>query len=133
MNHAIVALGLLLAGATSAHTQGASPSKSKLNCEMGPVSRVFGGTEWLVYGCDDGRSMVVVSTGKNPASPFYFVLSPAADGYRIVGEGKGGKQASKAAGDDLSRLPASDFAKLLAETQAASKSKTPGRSDAKAR
>jgi hypothetical protein len=111
MKAAATAIGILIV-ATSA---GAAP---KLRCETGPIIRMFGGTEWLVYSCDDRRSMVVVSAQKNPAAPFYFLLTPVAGGYHVDGEGNGSKQASDAAGDELSRMSRGDFEKLLSDTSA---------------
>ena len=87
-----------------------------MKCEAGPLNRTFGGTEWLVYGCDDGSSMVVVSAPGNPAMPFYFFIRPEAGTYRIDGEGSGDKEASRTAGDSLSRLTPAELASLLAAT-----------------
>src|ERR1700722_9045111 len=47
----------------------ASPT---LNCKIGPIENIYGGTKWLVYGCDDKASVVVVTAPGNPAMPFYF-------------------------------------------------------------
>ena len=123
MKLAVMAFGALFAASVAASAEGAGPAAPQLRCEIGPVIRHFGGTDWLVYSCDDGRSMVVVSTEKNPAAPFYFLLTPASAGYRIDGEGNGNKQASDAAGDDLARMSAADFINLLAETRRAADQK----------
>jgi hypothetical protein len=88
-----------------------------MKCETGPVDRQFGGTNWVVYSCDDQRSMVVVSVKDNPASPFYFILSPKADSYDVYGEGNGSKSASDAAGGELSRLSIEELRQLLAATR----------------
>jgi hypothetical protein len=61
--------------------------------------------------------MVVVSTEKNPAAPFYFMLIPESGAYRIYGEGTGNKQFSDQAGDELSRMRAAELEKLLADTK----------------
>jgi len=114
MKLAIMSLGISLVPACVE----AAPN---LHCDVGPVSRVFGGTDWLVYSCDDRHSMVVVSAEKNPAAPFYFLLKPLANSYHVSGEGNGSKQASDAAGDELSRMTPADFAKLLAETTASTR------------
>jgi hypothetical protein len=91
--------------------------KPSLKCEQGPVKRVFGDTNWLVYGCDDVSTMVVVSDAGNPASPFYFIVFKEGDGYRIRGEGNGDKAASRAAVNELSQMSSEQFEKLLAETK----------------
>jgi hypothetical protein len=109
MKASAIAVGILLATT-------AAEAAPELRCETGPVSKMLGGTDWLVYSCDDRRSMLVVSADKNPARPFYFLLTPLANSYHVAGEGNGNKQASDAAGDELSRMTAADFAKLLAAT-----------------
>ena len=78
---------------------------------------MFGGTKWLVLSCDDQASMVVVSAQGNPASPFYFMVSPNGGSYSVSGEGNGDKAASDAAGADLSKLSPSDLALLLDATK----------------
>ncbi len=83
-----------------------------LKCEIGPAAKNFGNVPWLVYGCDDGRSVVVVSAPGNPAMPFYFMFYPEKEGYRLVGEGSGRKEASSAAFAELSRLSAADVMEL---------------------
>ena len=112
---AVFAFALTLsAGAARAE----QPAPSPMKCETGPLYRQFGGTDWTVYSCDDEHSMVVISRAGNPASPFYFILTPKSGAYAIHGEGNGSRMASDAAGDDLSRLTQADFAKMLAETKA---------------
>ncbi len=88
-----------------------------MRCETGPVKRTFGGTDWIVYSCDDQASMVVVSGEGNPASPFYFVLKPAGAGYTLSGEGNGDRTASDAAGAALAKMSPAELAALLAATR----------------
>ena len=107
----------MVLAAETAHAE--QPAPATLKCETGPVYRQFGGTDWTVYSCDDQQSMVVISRAGNPASPFFFMLTPKSGKYAIYGEGNGSKAASDAAGDDLSRLTQADLANLLAETKAA--------------
>jgi hypothetical protein len=110
----VMMLGLIAAGMGQAKAQQTSPAPMK--CESGPTSRTLGGSNWLVYSCDDQASMVVVSAQGNPASPFYFFLTPSGGTYRIMGEGTGDKKASDAAGDALSKMNPADFTALLAAT-----------------
>jgi hypothetical protein len=91
--------------------------QAPLNCDIGPITRTFGGTQWLVYSCRDNRSVVVFSAPGNPAMPFYFMFSPSGQGYRLVGEGTGQKQFTEAALKDLSKLVEQDILKLVAETK----------------
>jgi hypothetical protein len=75
---------------------------SPLNCDVGPDKRLIGGNEWLVYACDDGASIVVVSAKGNPAGPFVFsFIRDLLGKHHLRGEGNGDKTASKAAFDEL--------------------------------
>jgi hypothetical protein len=95
-----------------AWSQAASP-KPNLKCFKGPLKRTYGGGHWLVYACDDGKSLVVVSDKGNAAFPFYFMLSPFSGSYHVDGEGTGNKSASDAAGDELSHLSAAQIEALI--------------------
>ena len=95
----------------------AQDQETPLQCDVGPLKMTFGGNPWLVYSCSDGKTLVVVSDGDNPASPFYFVLQPRGDHYGMTGEGTGSKEASSAAFEDLKRLSADEIAAMLAATK----------------
>ena len=116
--HRVLWLFLLLAPASAESQQEAQPPRA-MRCETGPVTKTFGATEWIVYSCDDGVSLVVVSAQGNPAFPFFFHLRPNAETYQVVGEGNGDPRASDAAGRDLTELRVAEIAALLAETKAA--------------
>ncbi len=111
----------LLLAPVSAKSQEAASPPQPVRCETGPVTRTFGGTEWIVYSCEDEVSLVVVSAIGSPASPFFFLLRPNAESYEIVGEGSGDKRATDAARADLSKLGSAKIAALLAETKAANR------------
>jgi hypothetical protein len=73
-----------------------------LECKAGPDSRTIGGHTWLVFACDDGASVVIVSAEGNPASPFVFsFIKDLLGEQRLKGEGNGDEIASKAAYDEL--------------------------------
>jgi hypothetical protein len=97
----------------AAPTAGAAPK-----CTQGPVDKSYGGTKWLVYGCDDNQSLVIVAAPDNPAAPFYFTFSPAAGHYRLHGEGVGQRDTTTAAFSDLKSLAKPDIEALLAEAKA---------------
>lgn len=114
----LLVIGLISAGIERSDAgQSASPPLP-MKCETGPVSKVIGGINWIVYSCDDQVSLVVVTAQGNPASPFFFMLKPDGGTYTISGEGNGSKAASEAARNDLSKMKPADFAALLAETKA---------------
>jgi hypothetical protein len=107
-----------MAAPALAQTVTVRPAPPKpLQCEVGPVSKTFGRTQWLVYGCADNRSLVVLAAPGNPANPFYFLFSPGESGYRITGEGTGRQSATRAAFAELETLTDQDIAALLEETR----------------
>lgn len=119
----VILAGLLAAAAGPANAVPAEPAPKPLQCEIGPVHRTFGGTNWIVYSCAGSTSMVVMADEDNPASPFVFVLTSEAGTYSISGEGNGESNASDAAGDVLEKMIPAEFAALLAATKdAAAKS-----------
>jgi hypothetical protein len=106
---------ILLAGQASSAS--AASSSSGLNCKTGPVAKTYGQTKWLVYSCDDNRTAIIVAAPGNPASPFYFKLSPQEGGYHLSGEGTGSKALTDSAYRDLSGLSEKAIAALIAETR----------------
>jgi hypothetical protein len=98
-------------------------SAARLECTVGPVERAFGRTAWLIYSCDDDRSIIVVSAPGNPANPFIFSMIASGNTRVLQGEGTGSKDASQAAFEDLRRLTESEIASLVAQTKAKSGSK----------
>ena len=109
-------LGLLL----SASGQAAPPGgEAELRCNTGPATRDFGGNSWVVYACEDGRSVVVAAGAPNPASPFFFIVRPDGDGIVLHGEGTGDKTATEPAYNVLKELSASGLAELHQQAVAA--------------
>ena len=100
---------IALLGTSTATGQG----PSQLKCNIGPVTKTYGGSKWLVYSCDDNRSLIIVSAPGNPATPFYFTVRPGANGFDIHGEGTGDKKFTAAASKELTALKESDIAGLI--------------------
>jgi hypothetical protein len=96
---------------TSADTVRRWPDKpTPLKCDAGPDKRSIGGNEWLVFACDDGASIVIVSAEGNPASPFVFsFIRDLLGKHHLRGEGNGDKIGSKAAFDELSAWARDDI------------------------
>jgi len=88
-----------------------------LACNVGPVNKTFGQTQWLLYSCNDTSTLIAVSAPGNPASPFYFSLSLEGASYHVRGEGTGSKVASDAAYNDLQALSASAVRDLIGQTK----------------
>ncbi|MTW12576.1 hypothetical protein GM658_18360 [Pseudoduganella eburnea] len=108
-------LSVLVCSTSLAASATPKSDKEMLKCESGPINKTFGKTGWLVYGCADGRSIVVVSAPGNPAFPFYFMVSPGENGYDVVGEGTGSKDATSMAFDDLKTHSDAAIKALVAE------------------
>ena len=101
---------LTATGANAAN--GSAKSAYPMDCKIGPVEKTFGATQWLVYSCSDGKSLLFVSAANSPASPFYFSLTPE----RLFGEGTGDQGATDAAYADIRKLSEADVAALLQAT-----------------
>jgi hypothetical protein len=95
-----------------------------LQCDIGPITKVFGSVPWLLYSCDDGKSLVVVSAPGSPAAPFYFFFSPEGRGYHLRGEGTGSKPLTDAAYKELEVLSNKDITNLVGQTIAIRKDST---------
>jgi len=105
----------LLLAAVAAWAQG--PSQPKLLCERGPFStRAFGGTQWQIYGCNDNRSVAIVTAPGNPAIPFYFLLAWVNGVYTVSGEGTGRRDLTAKAYNDLIKLNRQQIDALVSET-----------------
>lgn len=92
-------------------------ASTNLICDVGPITKIFGRSQWLVYSCDDRRTVVVVSAPGNPAMPYYFTLSRTENGYRISGEGAGNRAFTAAAFSDLTILSQEDIEYLVEQTR----------------
>ena len=97
----------------------ATSDRPQLDCHVGPITKIYGKTDWLVYSCSDNRSIVVVAKPDNPAFEFYFILVPESDTVKLYGEGVGDKAATEPAFQELKLLTVSDVAAVVAETKVA--------------
>lgn len=96
----------------------ASAAVADLQCKTGPVTRTFGKVAWLVYSCDDRKSLVLISAPGNPAMPAFFVMNPVGESYDIRNKGSGNQTISTAAYRDLKNLSSTEIAELIAATKA---------------
>ena len=108
-------LATLLLAAFEAGAQG--PSQPKLVCDRGPFStKTFGGTPWQIYGCNDNRSVAIVTAPGNPAIPFYFLLAWVNGVYTVSGEGTGRRDLTAKAYNELIKLNRQQIDALVNET-----------------
>ncbi|MFZ0870722.1 MAG: hypothetical protein WAM90_08340 [Rhodanobacter sp.] len=89
----------------------------KLECDIGPIPKTFGNSQWRVYSCSDGRSVVVVSAPGSPAVPFYFMFQATASGHHLIGEGTGKKAATDEAYGELKGLSEQGIEDLIRQTK----------------
>jgi hypothetical protein len=114
------ALAIALSGSAPAVTSD-QPSKmpEQSDCELGPVTKTYGGTPWLAYACNDAHSLLLVSAPGSSAMPFVFVFHWEEEAYHLAGAGSGNKAATGAAFRDLGGLTEPEIKSLLGEAQAA--------------
>lgn len=91
------------------------------NCITGPITRTFGGTSWLVYACNDRKSIVLVTAPGSPAAPFIFSFMMTEGRYQLHGEGTGRKELTNAALNELQTLTAQDIALLIRKCEETSR------------
>lgn len=113
---ACLMLAVLLSVSVEGLAQG--PSEPRLTCDRGPVAtRTYGGTAWDIYGCNDNRSVAVVTARGNPGLPFYFLFTERNGQYTLSGEGTGRPEITRKAYEDLIRLSQPDIKVLVNETR----------------
>lgn len=101
-------------------TTQASAVAPKMKCMVGPVTKKYGKSSWLVYSCEDGKSIQIVSDPTNKSIRFRFTFIADDGGYALHGEGQGDKRVTDAAYQDLNALGEADIAALVSETRKAS-------------
>ncbi|MDN5923803.1 MAG: hypothetical protein L0H70_02250 [Xanthomonadales bacterium] len=93
-------------------------SDNVLSCTIGPVTKSYGGGPWLVYGCSDGKCVVLITPQGNPGFPFVFSFIYTSKGMTLHAEGTGSKRATDAAFKELQALSQSDVAALFKQARA---------------
>jgi len=87
-----------------------------MQCDIGPLKKEYGGTNWLVYSCTNKKSLVFITDQGNPAMPFYFMYHPKNGVYNLHGEGTGNKKYTNAAYEQLKTLPLKSINELISST-----------------
>jgi hypothetical protein len=88
----------------------------QMKCETGPVPRMFGEVTWMVYSCDDQKSLILVAPQGSAAHPFMFLIAQHDGRYKVNGEGTAGPEA-RAALKDLSMLTHQEIGELIQATK----------------
>lgn len=71
----------------------------------------------MVNSCSDGRTVVLMAMNDSPAFPCFIEIAPSTQGYSVNGRGKGDKQATNAAMDELGALSVADIHDMIDETK----------------
>jgi hypothetical protein len=108
-------------GIPSFHAESQALPRPTLNCNVGPLSKTFGKSHWLLYSCNDASTLIVVSAPGSPATPFIFSFSLEGGSYHLRGEGTGAQGATDAAYNELHALSASAIRELIEQTKHAGK------------
>ena len=92
-------------------------SGAPLKCVVGPLEKTYGKTQWLVYSCDDARSVVIVAAPLSPARPFVFRFLAQKNGYLLQSKGTGDKAYTAAAFGELKIMSMDDIEALVKLTK----------------
>lgn len=112
MSRILMVLSLLLA--SSLAFGGDVPT---LQCDVGPLNKVYGKSQWLVYSCNDNLSLVFVAAPGSAATPYVFSWLVGARGTHLHGEGSGDRAATDAAFREIRALSYRDIEDLVAQTK----------------
>lgn len=116
-----LAYGGFLLASIGAFAGSACATEPKMKCDIGPVPKQFGKSAWLVYGCEDSKSVRIVSAPANKTVRFHFSSIADDDGYSLHGESQGDKRVTDAAYQELNAMSESTVAALVSEANAASR------------
>ncbi len=112
-NSKVKGLGWLIAASLTSMFCAFPAAAEDAACNRGPLRKTYGSTPWLVYGCTDGQTLVVVSAPGSPAMPFVFSFAKDKGQYHLRGEGTGSRDASQAAFEELQMLSEKEIAELI--------------------
>ena len=100
-----------------AHAAEPDSATKEVTCETGPLNATFGKAPWLVYSCNDLRSLLFKAAPGNPAAPVFFFLYPKGTDYVIEGKGRGNKAVADAAYNEIKAMKVKDIDRLVEKTR----------------
>jgi hypothetical protein len=113
----LLAAAMMLSSSTVMLPGGEDGVDLELTCEIGPVDRSYGGSDFSLYSCDDGKSLVAVAKPGSKAYPFFFIVSPDRGQVKLYGEGDGDEDATHAAFADLNEVTPAEVAAIVKATK----------------
>jgi hypothetical protein len=115
-----LAAGALAAGSGVAAPAPASATEAaKLECKTGPAKRRYGGTLWLVYACNDGRSLAFRPDQNNPNNTAKFVLRWTGAQYELEGDPGDKPEIAERAYDEIADMTERQISSLIAAAKSA--------------
>ena len=91
-------------------------AEESMQCNIGPLKKIYGNTNWLVYSCSDKKTLVIATDTGNPAMPFYFMWYMKDGKYNLHGEGTGNKKYTKAAFEQIKLLSKKKIEEIITKT-----------------
>ena len=117
LKRALLVIALFLPMLVTMTARGDEPAANQtLICDVGPIEKTYGMTKWLVYSCNDGRSVVIASAPDSPANPFVFRFLARGNTYLLQSAGTGDRKFTTAAFGELKQMTGQDIAALIALT-----------------
>ena len=94
-----------------------TPPNYTLTCRAGPIERKIAGQPSSVFGCSDGRSLVIISEKKGNAAHFQITMLARGDGHLVGGYGSGDGTIVAAAFEEARKLTPEEIADLIRATK----------------
>lgn len=119
MNSRYVAAAVVVAILLPVMVVGEEPQREAhpRSCDVGPIAKTYGDSQWIVFSCDDNKTVVIIAVPGSEAMPFVFSFYTKDGKYQLTGEGTGSKISSSAAFEVLRKMTPDDIAALIDETR----------------
>jgi hypothetical protein len=112
--------GLAVAASVLAMWAGGRGDLPPPECQVGPVSRVFGGHEWNVFSCPGHRALLLRAADSSPARGAIILIIAERGDQRVEGNAEGDMKARIDGMLEAAHLGAAEFDALIDATRAAS-------------
>lgn len=112
------AAAVALTGFAASAAPALAADAPKLECKIGPAKRRFGGTLWLVFACNDNRSLAFRPEQNNPNSTAKFVLRWTGAQYELEGDPGDKADVAERAYNEIADLTERQIDALIAAAKA---------------
>jgi hypothetical protein len=107
---------ILLAALALLVTAPAFANEGDLKCNVGPITKTFGETQWRVYSCNEDRHLMFVAAPGSPAGQVILMLFWEKGRWLIIDMGPT-TRAADAARTEIQSLSEGAIVGLVAETK----------------